>query len=181
MLPIIIKAGELFDEQSGEFITVKKDTTIQLEHSLVSLSKWESKWHKPFLTKDEKSFEETIDYIRCMSLTPNVDPNVFKLLSDKNIEAVNKYISDPMTATTFRENGNRGGVKEIITSEIIYYDMIALNIPFECQKWHLNRLLTLIRVCDIKSQPPKKMSKGDLMRRNASLNAARRQQMGSRG
>ena len=180
MLKITIPSREMFNEKTQEFFHVH-EYTIQLEHSLVSVSKWESKWNKPFLDKKEKTREETIDYIKCMTLTQNVDPNTYNLLTKENIIEINKYISSPMTATTFHEDPNKKGSGEIITSEIIYYWMISLNIPFECQKWHLNRLLTLIKVCSIKQQPPKKMSKRDVMSRNAALNAARRKQLNSKG
>lgn len=180
MLEITIPEVEQWDEVNQEFIT-SKEQVLRLEHSLVSLSKWESKWNKPFLDKKEKTREETIDYIKCMTLTQNVDPNTYNLLTKENIIEINKYISSPMTATTFHEDPNKKGSREIITSEIIYYWMISLNIPFECQKWHLNRLLTLIKVCSIKQQPPKKMSKRDIMSRNAALNAARRKQLNSKG
>ena len=180
MLRIVIPESELFNEQTGEFISVKKQT-LQLEHSLVSLSKWESKWHKPFLGKEDKTFDETIDYIRCMTLSQNIDPNIYMFLTQENIKEINDYIGDPMTATTFSDDGNGRNNREIITSELIYYWMVALNIPFECQKWHLNRLLTLIRVCNIKNQPPKKRSQGQIMSRNAALNAARRKQLNSKG
>ena len=180
MLEITIPEVEQWDEVNQEFIT-SKEQVLRLEHSLVSLSKWESKWNKPFLDKKEKTREETIDYIKCMTLTQNVDPNTYNLLTKENIIEINKYISSPMTATTFREDPNKKSSREIITSEIIYYWMISLNIPFECQKWHLNRLLTLIKVCSIKQQPPKKMSKRDVMSRNAALNAARRKQLNSKG
>ena len=182
MLPITIKANELFDDNTGEFIAVKEQT-LQLEHSLVSLSKWESKWHKPFLDTLEKgllTLDETIDYIKFMTLTPNVNENVYKFIDQSHMNEINKYISNPMTATTFSKT-NTSGSKEIVTAELIYYSMIALNIPFECQKWHLNRLLTLIKVCNIKNQPPKKMSRSELMSRNAALNAARRKQLNTKG
>ena len=179
MLTIKIPAEESWDESKEEFVITKKAQTLTLEHSLVSLSKWESKWHVPFATH-EKTFEETIDYIKCMTITQNVDPDLYNRLTKENVKEIEEYIENPMTATTFSEDRN-GGSREVITSEIIYYSMIALNIPFECQKWHLNRLLTLIRVCNIKNQPPKKMSKGDLMRRNAELNAARKQQLKTKG
>ena len=180
MLEIVIPETEQWDEANQEFITSNRQI-LRLEHSLVSLSKWESKWKKPFLSNKEKTYEETIDYIKCMTLTQNVNDTVYNLLDKDNIEKINKYIGDPMTATTFKEDPNKKGGREIITSELIYYWMISLNIPFECQKWHLNRLLTLIKVCGIKNQPPKKMSKKDVMSRNAALNAARRKQMNSRG
>ncbi len=158
-----------------------KGCTLSLEHSLVSLAKWESKWCKPFLSNDkEKTYEETLDYIRFMTVTQNVDPRVYENLSRENIQKINDYIEAPMTATTIREKGGKGS-KEIVTAELIYYWMIALQIPFECQKWHLNRLLMLIRVCNVKNQPSKKMSKRDVMSRNTSLNAARRKAMGQRG
>lgn len=180
MLQITVPATELWDEENETFISTKGQT-LQLEHSLISLSKWESKWCKAFLTKDTKTYEETLDYIKCMTLTQNVDPMVYRCLTRENIDQVNKYIEAPMTATYFSEDKNGKKSREVVTSELIYYWMIALTIPFECQKWHLNRLLTLIRVCNIKNAPPKKMSKRDIMSRNAALNAARRQQLNSKG
>ena len=180
MLRVTIPCTELFNEQTREF-SVVKEQTIQLEHSLVSLSKWESKWHKPFLTKDNKTIEETVDYIRCMTTSQNVDPNVYLCITDEILDQVSAYIEDSMTATWFSEGKNKSINKEIITAEIIYYWMISLNIPFECQKWHLNKLLTLIRVCNIKNSPPKKMSKADLLSKNRALNKARRQAHNSRG
>ncbi len=180
MLRIIVPAAEFWDEINEEFI-YKDEQPLQLEHSLVSLSKWESKWCKPFLSKDEKTMEETIDYIRCMTLTQNVKPDVYERLSPENIKQVNQYIQAPMTATWFNETGTGKRNSEQITSELIYYWMIALNIPFECQKWHLNRLFTLIRVCNIKNQPPKKRSRREIMSRNAALNAARCKQLNTNG
>ncbi len=180
MLQITIPAVERWDERKQEFVTTKEQT-LQLEHSLVSLSKWESKWCKAFLTKQEKTFEETLDYIKCMTITQNVNPEVYNHLTNKNIDEVNKYIEAPMTATYFSDDKIVKTSREQITAELIYYWMIALNIPFECQKWHLNRLLTLIRVCNIKNQPPKKRSKKEIMSRNAALNAARRKQLNTKG
>jgi hypothetical protein len=180
MLQITIPAVELWDERKQEFVTTKEQT-LQLEHSLVSLSKWESKWCKPFLTKQEKTFEETLDYIKCMTITQNVDPEVYNYLTNENIEEIKKYIEAPMTATYFSDDKTVKSSREQITAELIYYWMIALNIPFECQKWHLNRLLTLIKVCNIKNQPPKKLSKKEIMSRNAALNAARRKQLNTKG
>ena len=180
MLQITIPAVEQWDESVQEFV-YSKAQTIQLEHSLISLSKWESKWHKPFLSKTEKTTEETIDYIRCMTLTQNVKPEVYSNLSVENILQVNEYIENPMTATTFVENRDGKRSREIITAELIYYWMISLNIPVEFEKWHLNRLLTLIRVCNIKNQPPKKRSRREIMSQNASLNAARKQQLNTNG
>jgi hypothetical protein len=180
MLTITIPATELFDEKTGSFFHTKEQT-LQLEHSLVSLSKWEAKWCKAFLSKEEKTVAETIDYIKCMTITQNVDPNVYNFLSHSNIAEINKYIESPMTATTFYGENQQGRSRETITSELIYYWMIALNIPMECQKWHLNRLLTLIRVCNIKNNPPKKMSRRETASRYAALNAARRNQLNTKG
>lgn len=180
MLRITIPGTETWDARKQEFVYTK-DTILQLEHSLVSLSKWESKWCKAYLTNKEKTFEETIDYIKCMTLTHNVNPDVYNCLTQENIQAIIDYINAPMTATVFYDNETNGMNRETITSELVYYWMIALQIPFECQKWHLNRLLTLIRVCNIKNSPPKKMSQADIMRRNASLNAARKKQLNTRG
>ena len=182
MLKITIKGRELWDEKSEEFIKTK-DTVLQLEHSLVSISKWESKWHKPFLEKNEKTYEETLDYIRCMTLTQNVNPEVYNSLTQDVLDEIVKYIDDSMTATWFSKNDIKKRKKEIITSEIIYYWMIALNIPFECQKWHLNRLLTLIQVCNIKNEPPdkKRKSSRQIGREQAAINAARRKALHTRG
>lgn len=179
MLQITIPARELWDESKQEFIKVKEQT-LQLEHSLVSLSKWESKWCKSFFSREKKTYEETLDYIKCMTLTQNVKPEVYTALTQKNVDEINAYIEAPMTATRFFEEQSSVS-RESITSELIYYWMIALNIPFECQKWHLNRLLTLVRVCNVKNKPPKKMSKSAIMSRNAALNAARKKQLNTSG
>lgn len=171
---------EGWDEEKNEFVEPKVQL-LQLEHSLVSLSKWESKWCKPFLSKEAKTSEETMDYIKCMTVTQNVKPEVYDHLTKDNIDEINRYIDAPMTATTFPEDKNGKRNREIITAEVIYYWMVALQIPFECQKWHLNKLITLIRVCNAKNAPSKKMSKREIMSRNAQLNAARRKQLNSKG
>ena len=173
MLHIIVPARELWDEEKEEFVYVKKQN-LQLEHSLVSISKWEKKWHKPYLSKEKKTHEEILDYIRCMTITQNVDPYVYYCLTDDNMEQIQKYIEDPMTATTFSKESKGGSSREVVTAEIIYYWMISLGIPFECQKWHFNRLFTLIKVCSIKNQPPKKRSRREIMSQHAAVNAARR-------
>ena len=179
LITIPLKSEE-WDEEKEEFVSAP-GITLKLEHSLVSLAEWESKWEKAFITTREKTAEETLDYIKCMTLTPNVDPEVYDHLTPENVKAVNKYIAASMTATYFSEDKQPKGGREVITAELIYYWMISLQIPFECQYWHLNRLLTLVKVCNIKNSPPKKMSKRDITARNARLNAARRQQMNSRG
>lgn len=179
MLHLTIPDLEIFDEHKNEFVNIKGGT-IKIEHSLVSISKWESKWNKPFLTKEQKSIEETIDYIKSMTITQNVKPELYNNITNDNITSVSRYISLPMTATTFNDT-NSTSTKDIITSEIIYYWMISYNIPFECQKWHVNRLLTLIRVCSKKNEKPKKMSKSEIMNRNRDINNRRRQQLNSNG
>ena len=180
MLKLKISSKELWDENKQEFIEVP-ECEIQLEHSLVSLSKWESKWHKSFLKENlNGSTEEGLDYIRCMTTTQNVNPNVYKYLTQEEINKISEYINDPMTATTFTENST-GKSNESVTSELIYYWMITYNIPSEYQKWHLNRLITLIRICQIKNTPSKKMSRNDVINKYAALNAARRKQLKSRG
>ena len=181
MLQITIPVSpEGWDEEKCEFVE-PQSVTLELEHSLVSLSKWESKWCKAFLSKNEKTSEEILDYIKCMTLTPDVDPDVYNHLTRDNMLQVNKYIEAPMTATYFPEDKSGKTSREIVTSELVYYWLIALQIPWECQYWHLNRLMTLIRVCNVKNAPPKKMSKRDIMSRNAALNAARRKQLNSKG
>ena len=171
---------EGWDEVNEEF--VKPQTiTLQLEHSLISLSRWESKWCKPFLSTIEKTEEETLDYIKFMTVTPNVDPEVYKHLSAQNIADINHYIYAPMTATTFREDKTKKNNREIVTSEVIYYWMIALQIPVQFEKWHLNRLLTLIRVCEAKNNPPKKRSNSEMVRDYAALNEARKKKLKTRG
>lgn len=182
MLNIYIKGTEAFDPKTNQFIYTK-DTHLTLEHSLVSVAKWEAKWKKPFLVKEQHTNEEFIDYIRCMTITQNVDPNIYLFLSKENIKQINDYIADSMTATWFTEpkNAPKHRTSEQITSELIYYWMVALQIPFECQRWHLNRLLTLIRICNIKNQPSKKQSTREILSKNAALNAARRKKLGSSG
>lgn len=181
MLQLTIGGTEYFDQKTSEFITVKPQT-IQLEHSLVSIAKWESKWHKPYLGDKPKTVEEEMDYIRCMTVTQNVDPLAYSSITGEQLKKIHSYISDTMTATWFSNTQKRGNTKgEAVTAELIYYWMIEAGVPFECQKWHLNRLLTLIRVCNIKNSPAKKMSKKDIYKQNAALNAARRKKLGTSG
>ena len=181
MLQITVPATEQWDDSRQEFIYTKEQT-LQLEHSLVSLSKWESKWCKSFFSKEAKTHEETIDYIKFMTLTQNVKPEVYACLTRENFDAINRYIEAPMTATILPKDEKKGQIRgETVTAELIYYWMIALQIPVEFQKWHLNRLITLIKVCEIKNQPPKKMSKKEVMSRNAALNAARKKKLNTNG
>ena len=180
MLQIVIPALEYWDEEKERFVS-EKEQVLQLEHSLISLSKWESKWCKSFLSTKELSREENMDYIRCMTITKNVSPDVYRRLTNQHIDQINEYIKAPMTATTFREGRGAKGRKRIITAELIYYWMVTFNIPVEFQKWHLNRLLTLIRVCEIENSPKKKQSANDILRENAALNAARKAQLKTKG
>ena len=179
MLKITVPEMEFYDEDNNEFIMFNEQV-LQLEHSLVSISKWESKWHIPFLDGKDKTLEQIIDYVRCMTITQNVKPEVYNRLTEDNLKAINDYIENPMTATTFSDINQRTS-REIITSEIIYYWMVSFNIPFECQKWHLNKLLTLIKVCNIKNSPPKKMSRQEILSRNRALNEARKKNLNTRG
>lgn len=180
---------EYWDSDKNEFIYLEiKDQVLSLEHSLVSISKWESRHHKPFLGKEEKTSEELLDYIKCMTITQNVKNEVYDFIAlDPNIlKKITDYIQDESTATTFYEATPNGSApvkrkKEIITSELIYYWMVSYQIPFSCEKWHINRLLTLIRVCNIKNDNGKKMSKNEILARNKSLNAARRAKYNTRG
>lgn len=183
-MPLIlhVPAHTGFNEETNEFVDIK-ETTLQLEHSLISLKKWEQKIHKPFLDESrDKSVEEWIYYIECMTMTQNVDPNVYKYMTMDMIKQVTEYIEDPMTATWFTEDKSKNNSrrKEVITAEIIYYWMIELNIPIQFEKWHLNQLMTLIRVINIKHDP-KKMGKKEQAMQRSALNAQRRAKAHSRG
>lgn len=179
MLEIKIEESEQYNEETNEFITIKPQT-LKLEHSLVSISKWESKWHKPFLYDNDKTLEEVMDYIRCMTINPVSDEYVYYALTQDNINMIQSYIDDPMTATTIKSMPGKSN-NEVVTSELIYYWMVALNIPFECEKWHINRLLTLIQICNIKNQPAKNMSKRDIVSQNRLINEARRKKYHTKG
>jgi len=180
MLTITIEGNEFFNEHTEEFETTE-DCVLHLEHSLVSLSKWESKFEKPFLEANDKSPEEILEYVKAMIVDDDYSPDVILSLSSKNIEEINSYIESKQSATTFGDMPQKKVRGETVTSELIYYWMIAFNIPFECETWHLNRLFSLIRVCNIKNSKPKKTSKNELAARNRELNAKRREQMNSTG
>jgi hypothetical protein len=179
MLKLVVPMTEGYDEKTQKFF-VAESVTLELEHSLFSLSKWESKYEKPFIGPGDKEGIELLDYVRMMTLTPDVADDIFFRLTSENIKAVNDYINAKMTATTFRDLPERAN-REVITAEIIYHWMVALQIPFECQYWHLNRLITLVRVCNEKNKPQKKMGRADAARRQRELNAQRRANWGTRG
>lgn len=179
MFKIIIPEDEFYNESTSEFVQVRSQE-LHLVHSLVSISKWESVWCKPFLSNKNPTREESLDYIRCMTVNQNVDPTAYARITNALISRIIAYIDAPMTATKFFDEDRRRS-SEIVTSEVIYGWMVTLNIPFECQKWHLNRLLTLIRVCNLQNKPKKKMGRKALQSRNASLNEARKKQFGTTG
>ncbi|QFP95410.1 hypothetical protein SEA_MAKAI_18 [Arthrobacter phage Makai] len=187
MLKITIPGIESWDKENQEFV-YSDDVELELEHSLVSLSKWEAEWNKPFLSDDPKTTEQTLGYFRNMTLTPNVPPDIYDRLTNANIDAVNEYLGAKMTATWFNETGKqkKPARKEVVTSEIIYNWMIDLDIPFECKEWHLNQLITLIKVRNEKNSKnapnqKSKMSNREIAQRNRELNAKRKAQMGTTG
>ena len=179
MLELIVPAYELFNEETQEFIN-EPERVLKLEHSLVSISKWEANWNKPLLSDKKKSFEEVVDYIKCMTINQGIPDSAYLYLSEEQYAEINRYIVAPMTATTIQEEQGPKS-REIITSEVIYYYMIACNIPMECENWHLNRLMTLIKVCNIKNQPGKKRSMREVMQSNTALNAARKKKLNTKG
>lgn len=179
MLILDVVLHENYDEEKKRF--VDETFRLEMEHSLASLSKWESFFEKPFLSDEEKTPEELMWYVQAMTLTPDVPPEVFAKLTPANVQEIDNYINAKMTATTFREVANRSGPRQIVTAEIIYHMMISLNIWPECQYWHLSRLITLIKVCNEKNAPPKKMSRKDMIAERNRLNEERRARYGSTG
>lgn len=173
-ITITIPEGEFWDEKQLQFV-YSKEQSVTFEHSLVSISKWESKWHIPFLSKEEKTQEQTLDYIKCMTITQNVKDETYSCLSQENVKELTDYINNPMTAAWF--SGNQGRNNRIITSEVMYYYMIELGIPMECQRWHINRLFTLMKVIN-EERKDNKMSTNELYRRNSELNRLRKQRLG---
>jgi hypothetical protein len=180
MLSIVIGATEVFDETKQEF-TIQGGIGLQLEHSLLSLSKWESIHEKPFLGTTSKTSEEILSYVECMLLEEIPRGKILQELSEENVEQINTYINRKMSATWFSDQPGAPQSREIITSELIYYWMTVFHIPFECEAWHLNRLFTLIRICNVKQAKPQKMSRAEVARRNREINAQRKAQLGTSG
>lgn len=182
-ITVKVPAGaELYDSERNEFVfRVEKDLYITLEHSLVSLQKWEQKWHVPFLDEQRsKTNEEVFDYLRCMTLSKNVPDYAYRLIPQSEMRRIEAYIRDPMTATTIKSHGGPRD-REIKTAEVLYCDMILLGIPFECKKWHLNSLIMLITVCNEKQKAPKKMTRSEIFAQNRELNRIRREALKSKG
>lgn len=181
MLTLVIPDREYYNENTEEFFVVK-GATLKMEHSLVSVSKWESRYKKPFISKEQKTLAELIYYAKCMTITQNVNPAVYRNITKENLKTMNDYIEDTMTATFFSGTNDKPN-NRIITSELIYCWMIQLQIPVEFQRWHLNRLITLIKVCNEENTPPdkRKMSQRDLMARNDALNEERKKMLKTRG
>lgn len=180
MLKITIPGNELWDERTETFV-YDEPVTLELEHSLTALDAWESKWHKPFLSRKEQTPEETIDYIKCMTLNNDVPDEAYQRLTSDNYKEINAYIENPMSATTIYNEEKKSAGKETITAELIYYWMTGLQIPFSCADWHLNKLIKLIEVASIKNNPPKKKSRKEILQRNAELNARRKKELGTKG
>jgi hypothetical protein len=174
---------EKWDPIAEEFYYVGCKGVLVLEHSLVSISKWEKKYKKPYLSKKTLkniTDEEFMYYIKCMTVNhPN--PSIYESLTSSNLTEILQYCNDTNTATTINNKASSHGRQETMTSEVIYAYMVLLGIPFECQKWHINRLLTLISVVNIKQQKPQNMSKRSILSQNKSLNSARRKARGSKG
>ena len=179
MLTIQLAATELFDNERQTFIPLPA-ATLQLEHSLLSISKWEQKWKKSFLDKNAvRTVAESRDYVRCMTIN-HADPTAYMRLGEADMDKIQKYINDPASATVIKRQAGKGS-SEILTSELIYYRMVEAGIPFECQKWHLNRLITLINIYGEKQKTPQKMSRSEVYAQNRALNAARKAKTGSKG
>lgn len=180
MLKLIVGEEEFYNEVTEMFETTQ-GFELELEHSLISLSKWESKTKIPFLTKEAKTEEQIRLYVEAMIITPDYPSDIVAMLSQENMNTINRYIESTESATTFGSMPETKGRGETITSELIYYWMVAFNIPFECERWHLNRLFSLIRICNIKNTKPKQMSKHELAARNRALNEERKKKYNTSG
>lgn len=180
ILRITIPSVEVYDEIKEEFFYTK-EYKLSLQHSLVSVAKWEAKWLKPFLDDAPKTREETLDYIKCMTITQNIPDSAYNFLDTESLVKIKQHIKAPMTATVISKRPGTPTNKEVYTAEVIYYWMIALNIPVEYQTWHLSRLLTLIEVCNLKNNPPKKMGRQETLRMQRDLNRKRMAKLKTKG
>ena len=194
MLTLTIPGKQNWDPVKQEFLYTAP-VELKLEHSLLSLAKWESKWHIPFLSNaGAMTREQGLDYLRCMTVSKGVPPEVYTRLTREQCDALNAYMNDPATATWFRGERKpnepppadtrprrRTGSGTETTAEVIYSQMFQLGIPKECEKWHLNRLLTLIRVCQESQNPPKKMRSREWAAERKALNEKRKAKMHTRG
>lgn len=178
---IVVQPFELYDERSNKFVKMSKPVELTLECSLIAVSKWESKWHKPYLVEGEKTYQESVSFVKCMTLTNNVDDRVYKGLTKENMKDIQEYIDDPMTATVITPSEPRKRDSSFVTAEVIYFAMIQHGIPFECQKWHINRLLKLIEVCNEYRQPKEKRSQADILADMDRMNNERKRKWGTRG
>lgn len=175
MLELHISETELWDPVSEKFLLVKEQS-LPLEHSLLSISKWEEKWHKPMplINNERLSGDEFLDYVRCMTISRNPDPLVYRCITAREVEAIMAYINDPHTATWFGNEKSGGNDKRPLTTELIYHLMFAFGVSKECEKWHLNRLMTQLRVEYEESKPSKKKTPAEIAERHRMLNAKRR-------
>ena len=180
MLQLFIPKAEYWDEKKEEFVYVGKDVTLKLEHSLISISKWEAKWHVSFF-QSEKTNEMLLSYIECMTLNSDVDQSIYLRLTKEHYDQINKYLSDSMTASTVKDIKKHPRTNEILTSELIYYYMIQYGIPVEFEKWHINRLIMLIKICGAKGDSGAKMSRSEIFKQNKALNEARKAKWHTRG
>jgi hypothetical protein len=179
MLRITVTMSESFDEEKQEFLSETFD--LELEHSLVSVSKWESIWEKPFLVQEDKTPEEVFSYIECMILNPDPPPEIVYKLSERDLKVVHDHIASKATATWFNEQKVAGRSSETFTSELIYFWMSSFAIPFEAENWHLSRLLTLIRIHNVKNQKPKKMNRNEMAAQRRAENERRKKALGTTG
>lgn len=179
MLELKIPEAEYYDESTNSFVQLPA-ATLRFEHSLLAISKWESKYEKPFLSNGEKTPKELLDYFQCMRLDDG-PPRDLHRLPESSIKDLHRYMNLKYSATTFRDRPNGARSGEVVTSELMYYWLTVYQIPFECETWHLNRLMALIRICSIKNAPKKKMRRSEILAQNRALNEQRLAQMGTTG
>jgi hypothetical protein len=176
MLTITVLGEEHWDQENEKFV-YPDSFKLELEHSLVSLSKWESKWEVPFLGEKPKTTEMVLDYIECMILTPDPPADWISKLSKENIEEITAYFDSKQSATWFNDHHPEPKTGETITSELVYYWLDICDIDWQAQYWHLNRLLTLVKIHTVKQAKPKPMSRSEMLRRRRALNKQRLKEM----